>query len=69
VQTFDEPQAHNPVLIRTHEPKSKSGWLMPTLLAATLLLGAAVWVYVEIHPSAPIVNHAVEPAAATTGSG
>jgi hypothetical protein len=69
VQTFDEPQAHNPVLIRTHEPKSKRGWLMPTLLAATLMLGAAVWVYVEIHPAAPIVNHAVAPTPASTGAG
>ena len=42
---------------------------MPTLLAATLMLGAAVWVYVEIHPAAPIVNHAVAPTPASTGAG
>jgi len=65
VQT--EPQAHNSVLIRTHEPRSKRAWVTPTLLAIALLGGAAVWVYTEIHPAAPIVNHAVASAPASSG--
>ncbi len=57
----DGPVDHNSVLIRTHElARSSHTWLLPALLGGAVVIGAAVWVWVESHPAPPIVNHAVE---------
>ncbi len=58
--TSDEAVLHNPVLLRTREPASSKGrWVMPTLLGAAIVLGAAVLGFVATHPGPPVVNHAV----------
>ena len=60
-QSDGEISIHNPVLTRSREP-ARSGnhsWLMIVPLVVVLVAGAAFWVFVSGHPTAPIVNHAV----------
>ena len=60
-QPNGEPHFHNDVLTRSHEPprSGNHSWLMIVPLVVVLIAGAAFWVYVSGHPTAPIVNHAV----------
>jgi hypothetical protein len=60
---------HNPVLTRTHEPARahSSPWLVVIPVVLAVVAGVGAWVYVQTHPSGPIVNHAV--AAAPTSAG
>ena len=57
----DEVSYHNPVLTRSHEPprSGNHSWLMIIPLVVVVIAGAAFWVYVNAHPSGPIINHAV----------
>ena len=58
--TRDEPVLHNSVLIQTREPaRLRRGWVAPMFVGLAVVIAAGVWVLVETHPGAPIVNHAV----------
>jgi hypothetical protein len=64
-----EPEYHNPVLTRTHEPARETHpmlYMIPLVLVILALI--AFWVWQKSHPPVPIVNHAVA-AAPTTPAG
>jgi hypothetical protein len=65
----DEPIFHNPVLTRTHEPARahSSPWMVVVPIILALAVGAGVWAYVQGHPAAPVVNHAVGPEPGVSG--
>jgi len=59
-------EAHNSVLIRTHEPARETHpWVAPTLLGVAVVTGAIIWGMMATHPSGPVVNHAVSSAPAS----
>lgn len=57
----NEPALHNSVLTRTHEPprSGNHSWIMVVPLVVAIIAGAGFWVFVQSHPSGPLVNHAV----------
>jgi nitric oxide reductase large subunit len=62
------PEAHNSVLIRTHEPPHGThNWIAPTIVAVAIVIGAGIWGFMATHPSGPVVNHSVGAAPATPG--
>jgi|HubBroStandDraft_1064217.scaffolds.fasta_scaffold28069_4 hypothetical protein len=56
----NETSLHNSVLMRERAPHERDHrWVMVVPVVAVIALAGGFWLYVQAHPPAPLVNHAV----------
>jgi hypothetical protein len=60
-QGTNATDAHNLVLIRSHEPARSAGsrWLSVAPVCVALAAGLGIWFYLAEQPKTSIINHAV----------